>query len=970
MPLEVAPAGGQGGRSHGNGRGSKHIEGVMSSTPEAATTQNGNGGASSTQTPSHHRLDNEAATNATSPSFAADERPADPAPYDIGQPKPVQSTRRGSTVLLTEGSGDVKELLQPLSVEEDGSAPTLSPALDLDLDAALDKGGVTRLAQKVCCGGGCCEIKRLKSGDEGATGADAHAVVAAPPPASTSTAAPASPTHPPIDTPRDNPAFDALNLVLGHLSLASELTDLAPLPANTVSFSAAPADLAGATADADLGPDDMPPAFVEPHSPYKVFRAPLVAARALTRPGAEKRTYHFEVDVTDYPAEGGGVDFVVGGAVGVCPANPAEVVDGVLDRLGVPRRLRDQRVTLRTAGGRWPTIWGAEQPRALLTTRRQLLRWCADLLSAPPTKPLLRLLAEHAAHPAERKILLFLCSAQGQGAFCDLRTATCTTVPQLLHAFPSSMPPLDHLLAVCGTLMPRFYSLSHDPVMLPGPAAADVTSSAGAGDAAPRSRRCIEFAVTVHDCPHYLRGHRTGVASGFLQSLAHRAMHLEGKTEAPQLCIPLFRGLMANPLAKEFTHDGPMLLIGAGVGIAPFRGFVQRRLRSATCANKVWVLQGIRDAHLDELYAGEWGSHEGEIKRVVQSRAGEGRYVQEEVRTQADLVWFVINSLDGKIYICGSSKGMGEGVERALVDVAVMKGLNRQSAIEFWEAKKASGQRHGDGRRATDSASDFPTRQSSVSYCYCYWPLYTILEETLESSCAIRPIWPAASTSTLPWPPDSPRKRPSQSQWSGKAILDLKTQRDKLHQYQKRIVRLTDRETAVARACVAAGDKPRARLALRRKKYQQSLLAQTDAQLAQLEQLVHGVEFALVQQSVLHGLRQGNEVLRAIHREIGGLEGVEKLMGETEEARQYQEVGAHTYTGIYAFRARYLLTCAAFRGYRKSARCSPGRCRRRTRTRCWTSWRRWSGRRERRRGQERTRLHCLACRVRRRRSRR
>lgn len=58
---------------------------------------------------------------------------------------------------------------------------------------------------------------------------------------------------------------------------------------------------------------------------------------------------------------------------------------------------------------------------------------------------------------------------------------------------------------------------------------------------------------------------------------------------------------MSNPLAREFASDGPMLLIGAGVGVAPFCGFVQRRLRSANCANKVWVLQGVRDSLLDEL---------------------------------------------------------------------------------------------------------------------------------------------------------------------------------------------------------------------------------------------------------------------------------------------------------------------------------------------------------------------------------
>ncbi|KAL2221376.1 Snf7-domain-containing protein [Thermoascus aurantiacus ATCC 26904] len=122
-----------------------------------------------------------------------------------------------------------------------------------------------------------------------------------------------------------------------------------------------------------------------------------------------------------------------------------------------------------------------------------------------------------------------------------------------------------------------------------------------------------------------------------------------------------------------------------------------------------------------------------------------------------------------------------------------------------------------------------------------------------------------------------------------RAILDLKNQRDKIHQYQKRMTILTDRETAIAKECLARNDRRRALLALRRKKYQESLLAKTDAQLEQLEQLVNRVEFALVQKDVLFGLQQGTKVLQEIQKEMGGLEGVEKLMGETEEARAYQE---------------------------------------------------------------------------------
>ncbi|KAH0544661.1 hypothetical protein FGG08_001166 [Glutinoglossum americanum] len=120
------------------------------------------------------------------------------------------------------------------------------------------------------------------------------------------------------------------------------------------------------------------------------------------------------------------------------------------------------------------------------------------------------------------------------------------------------------------------------------------------------------------------------------------------------------------------------------------------------------------------------------------------------------------------------------------------------------------------------------------------------------------------------------------------AILDMKLQRDKLRQYQKRITVLTNRETAIARDLLSRGDKSRALLALRRKKYQETLLTRTDAQLGTLEQLTQDVEFALVQKDVLYGIEQGTKVLKEIQREMGGLEGVERLLEETEEAMAYQ----------------------------------------------------------------------------------
>lgn len=541
-----------------------------------------------------------------------------------------EKQRRASTVLISQNSDDMRRILENV-----GSSGT-------------------QKLQPLCCGGGCCRSKPLVNFTPPLAGVKAI-------------------------TPPDNKAYQCLKLNVDYLTLDSELSNVAPLPEKTVSFSSVP----GYAVDVELGPADHPPSFVQPHPPYNVYRAPLYHARELTGSGAEKRTYHFDIDVTDYPAESGNVDFIVGGAIGVCPKNKEEEVDDIFNQLGVPKFIRDKKIVVRTEKGRWPTIWGDDQPRELITTRRELLSWCSDIQSYAPNKALFRLLGEYASDPSEKKILLFLSSAQGQGAFCDLRTSSHVTVSQLLHAFPSSHPPLDHLLSVLNTLMPRFYSLSQDPLL----------SCKQKGSV---TRRVIEVAVTVAESDDWKGGLRTGVGSGYLERVARRLIDAEKKGIDPQtldLHVPMFRGLMANPLAKRFASDGPMLLIGAGVGIAPFRGFVQRRLQSANCANKVWVLQGVRDSLLDELYRGEWGVEEEKVRTVVQSRRGESKYVQEEVRNQADLVWYVINALDGRVFVCGSGKGMGEGVEAALIDVAMAKGnLNMEEATLFWENKKEAGQ--------------------------------------------------------------------------------------------------------------------------------------------------------------------------------------------------------------------------------------------------------------------------------------
>ncbi|KAG4066358.1 hypothetical protein HA402_000582 [Bradysia odoriphaga] len=121
-----------------------------------------------------------------------------------------------------------------------------------------------------------------------------------------------------------------------------------------------------------------------------------------------------------------------------------------------------------------------------------------------------------------------------------------------------------------------------------------------------------------------------------------------------------------------------------------------------------------------------------------------------------------------------------------------------------------------------------------------------------------------------------------------KAVLQLKQQRDKLKQYQKRIELSLEKDRELAKKCLATGRKDRARMLLRKKKYQEKLLTNTDSQLENLEKLASDIEFAQVEREVLDGLKIGNTALKKVH-EILSIDEIERIMDETKEGVEKQQ---------------------------------------------------------------------------------
>ena len=121
----------------------------------------------------------------------------------------------------------------------------------------------------------------------------------------------------------------------------------------------------------------------------------------------------------------------------------------------------------------------------------------------------------------------------------------------------------------------------------------------------------------------------------------------------------------------------PMIMIGAGTGLAPFRGFLQERAVQRAGGVPVatsLLFFGCRTSEDDYLYEDELSRYEadGVVKvDAVFSREGnpQRRYVQDAIIQRSDEVWDLIANKRANIYVCGNANTMAPGVRTALIQV-------------------------------------------------------------------------------------------------------------------------------------------------------------------------------------------------------------------------------------------------------------------------------------------------------------
>lgn len=247
--------------------------------------------------------------------------------------------------------------------------------------------------------------------------------------------------------------------------------------------------------------------------------------------------------------------------------------------------------------------------------------------------------------------------AQGEDPDGDAATLD---VMAVLQKFPNVRPHPEAFVEALEPLQPRLYSISSSHNATPG-----------------------KLSLTV-DCVRYVIGKRKrlGLASVFLAERIQPGDEVKVYIQK------------AHGFALPADASLPIIMIGPGTGVAPFRAFLHDR-RATGATGKNWLFFGHQRSHCDFFYADELNAMKtsGLLTRLslAWSRDGDKKfYVQDRMREVGRELWTWLAE-GAHVYICGDAKRMAKDVERAMVDVVAQFGArSTDDAVRFVaELKKA-----------------------------------------------------------------------------------------------------------------------------------------------------------------------------------------------------------------------------------------------------------------------------------------
>jgi sulfite reductase (NADPH) flavoprotein alpha-component len=235
-----------------------------------------------------------------------------------------------------------------------------------------------------------------------------------------------------------------------------------------------------------------------------------------------------------------------------------------------------------------------------------------------------------------------------------------------LHKFPGLRMSPEAFVEALEPLQPRLYSISSSPKPVPG-----------------------LLTLTVDSVRYRLgRRERFGTASTFLSERA-----------APGGPVPVYLQ-KAHGFALPADPATPVIMVGPGTGVAPFRAFLQERA-AVSAPGPNWLLFGHQRSACDFFYADELNAMKtaGQLARLslAWSRDGDEKiYVQDRMRQSGADLWAWLQQ-GAHFYVCGDAKRMAKDVERAMVDVAREHGkLDAEAAVAFVTGLKKAGRYQAD----------------------------------------------------------------------------------------------------------------------------------------------------------------------------------------------------------------------------------------------------------------------------------
>jgi cytochrome P450/NADPH-cytochrome P450 reductase len=371
-----------------------------------------------------------------------------------------------------------------------------------------------------------------------------------------------------------------------------------------------------------------------------------LTARAGTLGGRSVR--HLEITL---PA---GTSYAAGDHLGVLPRNDVSLVNRVLARFGLDA---GQYATLTATGGT-PTHLPVGEPYPLLG----ILSGCVELQDVASRAGLAAMAAHSPEGPARDELAgLARTDDESKARYREKIAIPRRTLLDLLEAHPECDLPFAEFLDRLPALRPRYYSISSSPTM-----SADAALTVGVLEGPARGGDGSTF---------------RGVCSGHLSKVPERGT-VFAFVRQPSIA---FR-------PPENPHV-PMIMAGAGTGMAPFRGFLQEReslrARGVPIATSLLFL-GCRDPEDDLLYADELTAYEADgvatlITACSRVKGYPHRYVQHALEASADQVWEAMQK-DAVVLVCGNASTMAPGVRAALISVFRAKTGAREADGQAWLA--------------------------------------------------------------------------------------------------------------------------------------------------------------------------------------------------------------------------------------------------------------------------------------------